>query len=112
MTTKIYLFAQTGGFGWDDGVSGNALCEDGDFLAGHFSSNVDWAKHDMGLSGHCATEGCGIPASKHRAYAEHCPGGYELIWVDDPTEHEGTQAAYEKHLAKYAPDRATQEVLP
>ena len=66
---------------------GYALCEDGVFLASHLSSSVEWLKHDLGLTSNL----------KHNAYAEHCPGGYKLEWVDNPSAHEGWQTAYAKY---------------
>jgi hypothetical protein len=60
-----------------------ALCEDGTRLASHLSSNVAFSQYDMGLTSE----------RKHPLYKEHCPEGYELVWVDDPTTHEGWKSA-------------------
>lgn len=68
--TKIYLTCFPNG----KDVTGQAVREDGVALAGHLSSNVDWAKHDLGLTSNW----------KHEIYQEKCPEGYELIWIDDP----------------------------
>jgi hypothetical protein len=70
-------------------VAGNhiayALSEDGTTLTSHVSSNPDWAKHDMGITGDW----------KHDIYAKHYPDGYKLEWVDDNdvTTHPGLLAA-------------------
>lgn len=79
---KIYCFIN-GGKGTDmNNVI--ALCEDGHCLAGHLSSTEGWAKHDIGINSDW----------KHDKYKEHCPEGYELVWVDDAEGHEGIDAAY------------------
>ena len=82
--TKIYLYCvdYCWGRGHND-VIGYALTEDGVGLASHLSSNREWAQHDMGLTSDW----------KHDHYAEHCPDGYELEWVDDVENHPGLQAA-------------------
>lgn len=83
--SKIYVFAQAT---YDSGdVVGCALAEDGHALAGHFSSSYDWFRHDMGLTSEW----------KHNLYAEHYPDGYELEEVQDPRNHIGFMAAYEKN---------------
>lgn len=64
-------------------VIGEALAEDGIGLASHLSSNIDFSKHDMGLTSDW----------KHDTYAEHYPDGYELEWVADPATHKGWQKA-------------------
>jgi hypothetical protein len=82
MTKKIYIFVNSR---WASGdVVALALCEDGIPLGSHFSSNEDFAKHDMGLTSDW----------KHDGYKAHCPEGYELEWVDDYKTHPGLQAAY------------------
>lgn len=94
---KIYLFATPGAFGHAENYTGHALCEDGDFLAGHVSSTVEWVQYDLGLTSE----------RKHVGYKEHCRDGYSLEWVDDPYNHPGVTEAYAKHKAKYAPEEAT-----
>lgn len=73
--TKIYLtcFPINNGVLTGD-VMGQAVREDGVPLTSHLSSDVTWAKHDLGLTGNW----------KHEIYQEKCPEGYELIWIDDP----------------------------
>lgn len=51
---------------------GRAFSEDGELLAFHCSSSVNWSKHDMGL----------ISDWKHGIYKEKYPDGYELEWID------------------------------
>jgi hypothetical protein len=70
-------------------VLGAALADDGTGLAEHLSSSVGFAQHDMGLTSDW----------KHDYYREHFPGGFELVWVDDPATHPGWQAALEKNKA-------------
>ena len=69
--TKIYLTCFPNGHG---DVMGQAVREDGVPLAGHLSSDMGWAKHDLGLTSDW----------KHEIYQAKCPEGYELIWIDDP----------------------------
>lgn len=83
MKTKIFVWALNAA-GWYPGdVVGYAMTEDGRVLASHLSSGTEWAKHDMGITG----------TWKHDTYAKHCPDGYELEWVDDPSTNEAFAAA-------------------
>lgn len=72
-------------------VIGHALSEDGEHLASHFCSGVDWAKHDMGLT----SDG------NHDIYDKKYPNGFELEWVDygDLKTHVGYYEAYCKNQA-------------
>ncbi len=98
MKPKIYLtcFPTGGGSGRVHGsrpggdVYASALAEDGTGLAGHLSSSVNFAKHDIGLTSDW----------QHDAYREHYPDGFELEWVDDAATHEGWQAALVLNRAK------------
>lgn len=92
---KIYLFAiPTGssscGVIRDAEISGDtfgyALAEDGECIACHFSSGVNWSKHDMGLTSDW----------KHDTYDKKYPDGYELEWIDnaDLDTHAGYLEAY------------------
>jgi len=80
---KIYLTAHNNGWGW----VGHSLAEDGTGIAGHLSSSIDFAKHDMGLTSDW----------KHELYDAHYPDGYELEWIDmeNLDSHEGWQKALE-----------------
>ena len=98
--SKIFIFAQPSTVG-SNFVTGEALTEDGEFIAGHISSDVEWTKHDMGITSDW----------KHKYYSEYYPDGYELEWVDDPANHEGLQAAYKLHLAKYSAKDESGEVV-
>lgn len=75
---KIYLTCFPYSIRTQD-VIGYALCEDGHGLASHLSSNEQWSKHDMGFA---------YSTWKHETYKEHCPEGFELIWIDDPDNDE------------------------
>lgn len=67
-----------------------ALAEDGTGLAGHASSNLDWAKHDIGFHSHW----------KHENYQKHYPQGYELVWLEeDDMESPGIVKALENNKA-------------
>jgi len=50
-----------------------AYAEDGTYLAFHCSSNIVWAKHDIGIGS----------TWKHDKYKAKYPEGYELIWLDE-----------------------------
>ena len=73
-TPKIFLFVTTRYSSGD--VVGAALAEDGHGLAGHFSSNESFLKHDLGLTS----------IWKHDRYKAHYPDGYELAWLDKPDD--------------------------
>jgi len=83
MKKKIYCFNNGGSPGWYHGV---ALAEDGMGLAGHISSSISFIKHDLGITSNW----------KHENYNEHYgEGNWELVWVDNPLEHEGCKKAIE-----------------
>jgi hypothetical protein len=88
---KIFVACEPA-VGWGGDVVSYALCEDGKCLASHISSSDYWAQHDMGFTSNW----------KHKEYAEHCPEGFELEWVEDPENHPGWLAAYalNQELAK------------
>ena len=90
---KIYLTCFPGGFRKGD-VLGYALAENGEGLASHLSSNIDFSKHDMGLTSDW----------KHDHYTKCFPEGYELIWIDTPDTDERWQKAFqlnqERHTAE------------
>lgn len=56
------------------GVHMVALTEDGDCVAGHFSSNTSWGQHDMGIGSNWKHE------NYNNTYGE---GNWELIFADD-----------------------------
>jgi hypothetical protein len=91
---KIFVFINSRYESGD--VVGSALAEDGEFLAGHLSSNDSWFQHDMGL---CSDW-------KHDKYKAHYPDGYELVHVADTKDHEGLKAAYALHVQKAEADKA------
>lgn len=73
-----------------------ALCEDGHCLAAHLSSHEHWAKHDIGINSDW----------KHDKYKEHCPEGYELIWIDNPETSEEISEAYKLNQELSAKEKA------
>lgn len=87
--TKIFCFCNGGRPGWYEAL---AICEDGVVVGQHICSTPGWCKSDLGIGTN----------NKHEQYAAHCPDGYELVWVDDPRNHAGLQAAYalNQELAK------------
>jgi hypothetical protein len=84
---RIYCFINARGQGGCMNVLVEALCEDGDFLASHRSSDESWARYDIGVDSE----------HQHAAYEDHCPDGYTLEWVDGPLSHDGLKAAYQRH---------------
>lgn len=83
-------------FGERGDVIAYALCEDGTGLGSHFSSNVVFAQHDIGLTSDW----------HHDTYRENYPEGYQVMWVDDPdhdplwlTAMKLNQVKYEEKLA-------------
>lgn len=85
---KIYCFCNTRSPGWYVVL---ALCEDGVCLGLHASSTEAFAKLDIGY--------LSDEHYRHEDYREHCPDGYELVWVDDPKSHDGVMAAYARNQA-------------
>jgi len=76
---------------WGEGsVKGFALAEDGEGLASHLSSSIDFSKHDMGLTSNW----------KHNVYEKLYPGGFELVWIDKPETDERWQAALALNKAR------------
>jgi hypothetical protein len=69
-----------------------AVHPDGRVLAGHASSSVEWAKHDIGATS----------AAKHDLYSTACPDGFVVEWVDEPTTHPGVSAALAAAKAREA----------
>lgn len=98
MKKKIYCFVNSGR--GSDMQHVIALCEDGHCLAGHLSSSEGFAKHDIGMTSDW----------KHDHYKEHCPEGYELIWVDEPGGSPEIDAAYllNQQIAKAAEQNANE----
>lgn len=79
---KLYAFCQ----GHPSGVEGITLSADGDVVAGHFSSNSTWARHDLGADGRSDW--------KHDLYdKKYGAGNWEIEWVENPDEHPGLMAA-------------------
>lgn len=87
MKPKIFVFINNCEPEW---VVPLAIAEDGTCLASHASSSEAWAWFDIGLTSD----------RKHDAYNLHYPGGYELVRVDRPKEHEGLMAAYALNQAQ------------
>lgn len=99
---KIYLYCIKQGPSalsrYGENVMGFALAEDGTGIASHYSSNVGFSKHDMGLTS----------TSKHHYYSRHYPEGYELEWVDEDQieKHLGLQGALSLNRAASRPEAA------
>ncbi len=81
---KIFCFINGGCLGFLDVV---ALAEDGTCLAGHLSSSIGFAKHDIGITSKW----------KHEIYEKHYPNGYELVWIDDARNSEEITNAVKLH---------------
>lgn len=84
---KIYC-AVAGKYGSGD-LQVVALAEDGEFVAGHMSSSVAWAKNDIGITS----------TRKHEHYQKEYPQGFELIWIDDIENDDRWKEAYAKNQA-------------
>lgn len=80
-TPKIFVFVN-GRASWGDYLP-SAIAEDGTPLAGHCSSSIGFAKHDMGIGSDW----------KHELYKKHYPDGFEIEWVDDVDAHPACLAA-------------------
>src|SRR4051794_38514153 len=85
---RIYCFINARGQGGYTNVLVEALCEDGDFLASHRSSDESWARYDIGIDSE----------HQHAGFEDHCPDGYTLEWVDGPLSHDGRQGRLPKTL--------------
>lgn len=85
---KIFCFISSGKD--TDWVITYALCEDGHCLGSHCSSSNSFAQHDI------------MGEWKHDEYKEHCPEGFELVWIEDANQSPEIDAAYKKNqeLAK------------
>lgn len=79
---KIYVFAiNTGKSSYGiirdaeptGDVMGYAVTKDFAEITSHFSSGVNWSKHDMGITSDW----------KHDIYKQTYPNGYELIWLGE-----------------------------
>jgi hypothetical protein len=88
---KIFAFINGGG---GDMLFPSAISEDGFGLAGHCSSSIGWAKHDMGIGSDW----------QHEKYNKHYPNGWELEWVDKPLDHAGVMKAVALLNARHASD--------
>ena len=67
-----------------------AMAEDGTCLGQHASSSEAWAKSDLGVYGET-----NVSARKLTAMREHYPGGFDLVWLDDPRSDPGWRRAAE-----------------
>ena len=89
-TKKIYVFPipikHLNGEISDIYCVGTALCEDGRLLTSQHTT-YEWVKHNMGITSE----------AHHKEYAEACPFGYELEWIEvkDILNHEGYNKAME-----------------
>jgi hypothetical protein len=82
---EIYAFVNGGSPGW---YNVTALTEDGEFLTGHVCSHPSFGPHDMGVVG----------GWKHEIYQDRYPGGYVVIWIEDPRADERVMAAHRRHV--------------
>ena len=82
---KIFCFVNSGmGTDWQHVM---AMAEDGTVLAGHVSSSLMFAQHDIGYTSNW----------HHEVYKAHYPDGYELVWVTHPQHNTGLREAYSKN---------------
>lgn len=90
MKHKIFVWAVPAPDWGPTEVIGFAMLDTGLCIASHLSSNVEWAKHDMGIRSNW----------KHDTYQQHCLEGYELVWVNEPDSHDEWKAAYDLNQSK------------
>ena len=84
---KIYCFSNTPDGG--DGIA-YAMAEDGTVLGSHYCSHEGYVPGDLGVTK-------GSRPDRHKTYAEHFPGGYEMEFVpaSDVEVHDGLKIALE-----------------
>jgi len=82
----IYGFNNGGEPGWYNGV---LMAEDGTHLGGHICSKEGYMYHDLGILE-------GTRTDRHEDFQKHYPDGYRMLFVTNPREHEGLQAAFTK----------------
>lgn len=68
--TKIFCYAVAKGY---LGYAVYSLSEDGTGLCSHISTNLSFAKHDIGFNSNW----------QHDIYKEYYPDGYELLWLEE-----------------------------
>ncbi len=95
MKTKIFVFCNTQCGNRGDWHSIVAVSEAGKCIAGHVCSHHGFAQGDMGFTG----------TQKHDLYNAAHPGGWELVWVDNPAPGESPEldAAFAKAAAEAKP---------
>jgi hypothetical protein len=93
---KIYTWFELNPHSYvPNGGHGHAMDEAGNYLASHYSSNISWAKHDIGASSDW----------HHEAYRAAHPEGFEIIWLGDtPATDAGWVKAWEINQAQQAQD--------
>jgi hypothetical protein len=97
---RIFCFINSSNF--PHAINTAALSEDGHFLAGHTSSDVYWAKHDIGITSDW----------KHDLYAAHYPHGYDLVWVDgNPKQYPEVMAAYALYVERASKEEEAEPEL-
>jgi hypothetical protein len=74
------------------GFAAYALSEDGTGLGSHLSSNIDFAKHDIGLTSDW----------HHEFYKQRYPDGYHVEWIDNPDDDPRWLAAMKLNESRYA----------
>lgn len=78
---KIFVFCNSCSHEWHVMW---AIAEDGEALASHVCSHHGFAAHDMGINEN---------GWKRELYEAHYPDGFEVVWVEDPLNHEGWKKA-------------------
>ena len=103
MKPKIYVFCNSCSRDWHVAL---AMCEDGHVLASHVCSHHGFIPGDMGVMDDASDW-----SGKRKLYAQHCPDGYEIVWLattDEARASAGLDAAYARNQAL----RAAAEVRP
>lgn len=80
-----------------------AIAENGEVVASHFCSHEAWARHDLGMDGHCDW--------KHDAYNKRFPDGWDVEFVphDQIKTHPGLAEAYRLNQIDAAKEQPPQE---
>lgn len=90
-TPKIYVFRAGSSAA---GYTYTALAEDGALLLEHVAGDDRVGQHDLGVTSEL----------QHEKYSEHYPDGFEVVWLEHPSDDAGWKAATEKQAAPVVTD--------
>ena len=90
---KIYVFCNSCSHEWHHAM---AMCEDGHVLAQHVCSQHEFIPGDMGVDDLSDWSG------KRKLYAQHCPDGYEIVWLESAAEAKASAGLAEAYARNQA----------